>query len=737
MAPKKPRDRKRQTKINFSPAPKSSPATKSSAATTMGTSPSRPNLTAMRPTKAPSRASKKNKQDFWGEDELAAGIKRGKGLGKLIGSTAHGMFDSSSSDSAGSTAPEEDEPPKLVESQMRRRAATYSESGSEDEEDEEDEVPVEEPKSRKRRRATTPSESGDEELTVTVIPRKRQRRVKIESDSSEKPKKEKKKDKKDSKRRKTKESTPEKEETQPVPRSSRRGAVKKATTPDEDDEEDEPLTPAPRSRRKTTRRKSPSAEEEEKEQSPPRSTRRRLKRRKSPSEDEEEPSATPEPAKRRSRGDAVSNGEDLDEADGSANEQEDNEEQDELKEELAFLRSSPLPDRGRLRSTQDKPKNKRQEALEALKRRRAGTTGTNEPSSSVTPGRKRAVVVDSDSESELEVIKEEPDSDLEILGQDDIEDDEQEESDRDANALDMFQEDQEDEQFIDDDPDNMIGEPSVNDDLDEMRLAFSLSRAKTRDLFKHAVEWMVMKKIHPGFDSNKNVYTLTFRKLDDEVKGLAGSKYTSSAWTADFTRAIRARPDLMINELSAAERAVMSPHCEACNRSNHTASFELLLQGQPYHPETLEPLANASDSSDSDSDDSDSSGLSSDSETALNGEKPTYNYQKDRIPPESHRFPLGSTCKANAQVAHTLYHWRYNLYQWVKDYLKAEGHLTAEKLVKRDGRSDRKRAKEARKIVDAMEADGQIRSLYHSYKTQLQAAVEADNDYANGWGRRG
>jgi hypothetical protein len=137
----------------------------------------------------------------------------------------------------------------------------------------------------------------------------------------------------------------------------------------------------------------------------------------------------------------------------------------------------------------------------------------------------------------------------------------------------------------------------------------------------------------------------------------------------------------------------------------------------PYHPETLEPLSTASDSSDSDSDDSDSSGLSSDSETALNGEKPTYNYQKDRIPPESHRFPLGSTCKANAQVAHTLYHWRYNLYQWVKDHLKAQGHLSAEKLVKREGKSDRKREKEARKIVDAMEADGQIKSLCQDIDT--------------------
>ncbi|KAI4950577.1 hypothetical protein J4E91_004462 [Alternaria rosae] len=712
MAPKKARDRKRQTKINFSPASQSLPATKSTAATTMGTSPSRPNLTAMRPTRrAPSRVSNKsntNKHDSSSEDELVVGTNKTMRLGMPVGSTARGMFDGSNNGSASSKTEEED-----------------------------DEVQAGQPKSRKRRRAATPSESEDEEPTVTVIPRKRQRRViEIGSDTAEKPKDKKKEDNKKksskpSKRRERKESTPEEEESQPAPRSSRRRTAKKAPTPDEDDDEDEPLTPVPSSRRKIARRRSPSLEEEEEEQSPPRSTRRRLKRRKSLSEDEEESSATTQLT---NRGDSASDDEDEDEeeGEGSADNDEENEEQDELKEELAFLRSSPLPDRGRLRSTQGKPKNKRQEALEALKRRRAGT---NEPSSSATPGRKRAVVVETDSESELEVIKEEPESDPEILEQDDIEDDEQE-SDRDANALDMFQEDQEDEHFIDDDPDNVLGEPSVNDDLDEMRLAFSLSRAKTRDLFKHAVEWMVMKKIHPGFDAEKNVYVLTFRKLDDEVKGLAGSKYTSSAWTADFTRAIRARPLLLMNELSAAERAVMSPHCEACNRTNHTASFEVLFQGQPYHPETLEPLANASDSS-SDSDSDSDSALSADSETQLNGEKPTFNYQGDRIPPESHRFPLGSTCKANAQVAHTLYHWRYNLYQWVKDYLKDEGHLTAEKLVKRDGRSDRKREKEARKIVDTMEENGRIRQLYHSYKDQLRAAVEADNDYANGWGRRG
>lgn len=613
-------------------------------------------------------------------------------LGMSGKSTQHGMFDGSDANATSSnTSEEEDEEPRIKPT-----------SGA-----------------RKRRRATPTSESEDEEPTVTVISRKRQKRV-VEVESSD----EENTSKRRSKRRGKKDSTPE-VEVRTVPRNTRRGAAKKALSPDD---EDELRTPAPSSRRKITRRRSPSVEDDE-ERTPPRSTRRRLARRRSLSDEDEEAQSTPKPSKCGVQGDSVSDEIIPDGHDAGGNDNEDEEEQDELKEDLAFLRSSPLPDRGRLRSTQDKPKNERQKALEALKKRRAGTS---EPSSSATPGRRRAVVVETDSESELEVIKEEPDSDLEILEDDDIEDDEEE--DRDANALDMFQEDHEDENFIDDNEEGIIGEPSATADLDELRLMNHLSRAKSKELFKHAVEWMVMKKIHPGFDSTRNIYTVTFRKLDDEVKGLAGSKFTSSAWTADFTRSIRARPDLLIDDVSAIARAVTSPHCEACNRTNHTATYELMLTGQPYDAETLEPLEDHSTSnSDSDSDDSE---LSADSEIHLNGEKPTYNAAGERLPSSLHRFPLGSTCKANAHVAHTLHHWRYHLYQWVKDYLKREGHLSPEKLVKRDGWSDRKREKKARKIVDGMEEQGEIRTLWKLYKDQVEFAMQAQNEYADGWGRR-
>lgn len=528
--------------------------------------------------------------------------------------------------------------------------------------------------SRKRQR----EESSDEEATVSVIQRKRARQAESEEDDEE----------------------------LRVP-GKRQRVARRPTTPEES-EEDVHTPPRSTRRRLTKRPATPDNEEEEEaEQTQPRSTRRRARRQH-----------------------ASSNEEDDEEGNGSGAESGDAEEQEELKEELAFLRSSPLPDRGRLRSTSDKPKNKRQEALEALKRRRAGSV--QEPSS--TPARKTRTVIDSDSESELEIIKEEPDSDEVGDPESPVEDDdEDDEDDREANALDMFQEDEDDTGFIDDDPDAIIGEP--DDEQAQLPMQFSsMSRAKPKELFKYAVEWMVMKKIHPAFNANDEIYELTFRKLGDEVKGLASSKFTSAAWTSDFTKAINARPELIINEIGGSRREFLTDHCEACNRKNHPATFELSLTGQPYNPESLEPLGSSSEDSDSESD-SDSS-LSADSEADLNGEKPTRDFRGDRIPPASKTFTLGSTCKANAQVAHTLHHWRYHLNDWVKGWLESNGYLTPEKLVKRDKKSDRKREKEARKIVDEMESSGEIRKLHSLYRDQVRFAVEAVNDFKRGWGRR-
>ena len=645
---------KRQTKINFSPAAKSSPAkttpTKKMGATSLKRQ-SKIDIHNIAPKGTPKRAAKLALADDSSEDELQAEKDRSMRVGLPVRAKSNGTFGSSDMDDASEESSLESQ------SEPEKPAKTKAPRGG-----------------KKRQRAES---SDEEEGAVTVIQRKRTRQAEPEEE--------------------------EDEDELRVP-SKRRRVERRDATPEEESEE-EIATPPRSTRRRLTKR--PATPEEEEEQSPPKSTRRRARRPRASSDEEEEEEQEA----------------------GSGAESSDAEEQEELREELAFLRSSPLPDRGRLRSTQSKPKNKRQEALEALKRRRAGST--QEPSS--TPARKTRTVIESDSESELEVIKEEPDSDNAGDPESEVEDPEEEE-DRDANALDMFQEDEDDTGFIDDDPDAVIGEP--DDDVPQLPMQFSsMSRAKPKELFKYAVEWMVMKKIHPAFNSNDEIYELTFRKLGDEVKGLASSKFTSSAWTSDFTKAINARPELIINEIGGARREFLTDHCEACNRKNHPATFELSLTGQPYNPESLEPLE--PDDSDSNSDsDSDASSLSADSEANLNGEKPTYDFRGERIPPESKTFTLGSTCKANAQVAHTLHHWRYHLNDWVKGYLENNGYLTPEKVIKRDKKSDRRREKEARKIVDEMEKKGEIKKLHHLYKDQVQFAVEAVNDFKRGWGRR-
>ena len=665
MGRKRTSAQKRQTKIDFAPAPtKSSPAktttpTKKMAPTrSKSKRQSKIDVHKIAPEGAPKRASrqKPGDDDDSSEDELQAAELKSMRVGLPHGaSKSIGVSDSSDEEIA-------------------------VEGGASDSESEGEKPAKTRAGSRKRQRAET---TDEDEGTVTVTTRKRRRQAESEEKDGEELR------------------LPDK----------RRRVKQRAVTPEASDEE----APPPQStRRRLARRPATPDDEESGEKTPPRSTRRRVIRRPATSDEDEE--------------DETGVGQEADVREDDV----DHEEREELEEELAFLRSSPLPDRSRLRSTQDKPKNKRQEALEALKRRRAGST--QEPSS--TPARKTRIVIDdSDSDSELEVIKEEPDSDEVGDPESPVEDDD-EEDDREANALDMFQEDEDDTGFIDDDPNAIIGEPDHEDAQLPMQFS-SMSRAKPKQLFKYAVEWMVMKKIHPAFNPNDEIYELTFRKLGDEMKGLAQSKFTSSAWTPDFTKAINARPELVVNEIGSARGDFLSDHCEACNRRNHPASFELALTGQPYHPDSLEPLDAESSDSDAEGDsDGDASSLSAASETDLNGEKPAFDFRGERIPPESKMFTLGSTCKANAQVAHTLHHWRWHLFDWVKSYLQSNGYLTPEKLVKRDKKSDRKRDKEARKIVDEMERKGEIAKLHRLYREQVQFAIDAQNEYSRGWGRR-
>ena len=73
-------------------------------------------------------------------------------------------------------------------------------------------------------------------------------------------------------------------------------------------------------------------------------------------------------------------------------------------------------------------------------------------------------------------------------------------------------------------------------------------------------------------------------------------------------------------------------------------------------------------------------------------------------------------------MAHALRHWRYSLNQTVFQWLSDDGQLTPQKVVERDAMRQKKREKEANKVVDDMEANGVMRELYHQFKQNLQIA---------------
>lgn len=274
---------------------------------------------------------------------------------------------------------------------------------------------------------------------------------------------------------------------------------------------------------------------------------------------------------------------------------------------------------------------------------------------------------------------------------------------------------QDDDSFVVDDAQNEDGPLDVPSNIP---IAFTrYASMKAKDLFKFAIDWMIQKKINPAFQINDEIYDLTFKKLDDEVRGLAGSKFTSSAWTQEFTFTLQARPDLEYSKINRAAAAhFMRDKCDACNRSGHPATYEVRFEGQAYDKETLEIVA-GTENTDSDTEDS------------LGPEEDDCIYDRDSkgrpIASTSKVFYLGKFCMSNAQTAHSLSHWKYHLYEWVVDYLNAAGYNAPQKIVKRDSWSTRKRRKYANKIVDAMQADGKVKELYRDFKNEIDSARSA------------
>jgi hypothetical protein len=341
----------------------------------------------------------------------------------------------------------------------------------------------------------------------------------------------------------------------------------------------------------------------------------------------------------------------------------------------------------------------KQKQMEILKRKRAG-----EKIESVDQ------LTDSGSESEgPKAGVYDTDSDLAVLSQ--FEDEESEEAiEVQKSVLSEAQEDDEDD-FVVEDDDAPLGVPGHS--LVEIPLEFTHQAHKPlKDHFKDAVEWMVQKKINPGFNGQDPIYQQAFRKLNDEVRGYAHSKFSSAAWSEAFTRAVWARPTFYETELHGIE-TIEGRKCDACNRSGHPAKFQLQFGGKAYSQDTLEEIDNG------DSDDEDGSG---------EDDTKSVNSRGQPIPPEDTVFYVGRFCKANAETAHALIHWKHALNGWVEDQLENEGYLAPEALAERIKWKKKRLGQFANGIVDKWGDEGQIKALYRDFKNNLDSAREQKQD---------
>lgn len=259
--------------------------------------------------------------------------------------------------------------------------------------------------------------------------------------------------------------------------------------------------------------------------------------------------------------------------------------------------------RGRLAES---ARDKRLKHLEALRRRRAGQR--EESGSEFIPS-----TVQDESEGETDASP----SRIAYQGQEGYSD--VESAIASNQDLDRYEDD-----FVLEDDNAELGVPTEEIPFEFTRHAYK----QPKEYFRDVVAWMVHNRLNPAFPRSDAMYEMAFMKLEDEVKGRAGSQLISSVWDSDFRRALLARPYME----RTAFPTELHHTCDACRRSNHPASMDMKLYGKAYSLRTLEPLSDESDEDQSER----SRGEDDEEESGAERDRDGY-----ALPPQDRRFYLG------------------------------------------------------------------------------------------------
>lgn len=255
--------------------------------------------------------------------------------------------------------------------------------------------------------------------------------------------------------------------------------------------------------------------------------------------------------------------------------------------------ASTIPDRVTRQAKGRKHRTEREKTMELLRRKRAGENIEElTDSTEASPEPKRGAY---DTNSSLEMLSNfEDESETEVV--------EKLKQKRKSNMNSYHLSDDSDF-VVEDDDEDPLGVPLG---LSDIPLQFRHAAHKPlKEHFKDAIEWMVHRKINPAFSRNDEIYLQAFMKLDAEYLGYATSKFVSTQWTAEFTRAIYARPILIERPCSEGEGYGVDglPKCDVCNHRKHFPRFAIHFEGKAYHKSSLEEVEKGDSDDESDSDD--------------------------------------------------------------------------------------------------------------------------------------
>ncbi|KAH0536635.1 hypothetical protein FGG08_006503 [Glutinoglossum americanum] len=369
-------------------------------------------------------------------------------------------------------------------------------------------------------------------------------------------------------------------------------------------------------------------------------------------------------------------------------------------ENSEVLRANPSTGpRTRNRGGTVKPRVTRtQKLLEELKNRRAGLSSAKDAvlsSSPETPDTPKRGIYDTETEDESKFLDDELD----------------EESGTEAirKSLRSGRRDEYDTDFVVSDDEGDIGAPSSGPGRLDIPIEFThRAHKKLKEHFSDAIEWMVHNKLNPAFDRKDPVYRIAFQRLDSEAATYSSSKFESSIWTQDFTRALKARPEFYKTAITSYDQ-----DCEACNRKKHTATYKVQFSGKPYHHDSLEEISSFSENDDDDDDDGDDD-LEND-----------YDSRGNALPDPEAVYYVGRVCYLNAEAAHALTHWRYHLNEWVIDELHRRGLFDPTAILARESWNTKRRGAYANGIMKQLQESGEIARLYQDFKNNLNEACNA------------